>query len=227
MEHLATCKNGDVVSTTRQTAGTGRFQRAWVMPDNRGLALSAILTVVDNSRMISAITQLGALAVQDAMSDFGIESMLKWPNDVLVGGRKISGILAERDTATGVVVLGIGLNVNASVDDLKLAGLQNIATSMRMEHGRDFHLGEVLDELVASLQRSIDMALLKGTSWVPDAWSCRDWLAGSMVEVSAADRTFRGTYEGTDHMGRLILGTEDGARHVLHTGDVTRLRGAK
>lgn len=133
---------GTVVVAKRQTAGRGRKGRSWASPEG-GLWMSVILKP---SRVDPRLAFVGALAVVDTLADFGISAGIKWPNDVWVGGRKISGILAE-GKAGEYSILGIGLNVNNPIPE----ELRDNATSMMELIGSKLPLEKVLKRLLLHL----------------------------------------------------------------------------
>ena len=225
MDNLPACRHGDVISAAAQTAGRGRFARTWLSPGNRGLALSTVLRPPAlKSELIPATGFVAALALRETLAAFEIEAMLKWPNDVVTGDRKISGILAELDAATETVVLGIGLNVNVTGDDLRGAGLEGTATSMLISRNRKFVVEDVRARLIPCLQAWFDRITREGFARVTDEWARHDWLAGHAVEIQATQGAVRGVYAGMDAAGALCLFDSAGARHVFPTGDVARLR---
>lgn len=133
---------GTVVVAKRQTAGRGRKGRSWVSPEG-GLWISVILKP---PRVDPRLAFVGALAVVDTLADFGISAGIKWPNDVWVGGRKVSGILAE-GKAGEYSILGIGLNVNNPIPE----ELKDNATSMMELIGSKLPLEKVLKRLLLHL----------------------------------------------------------------------------
>ena len=217
MANLASCNHGDVVCAARQTEGVGRFSREWLVPEDRGLALSVVLKQVEAVN----VGQVAALAIRECLNAFGIVAKLKWPNDVLVGGRKIAGILAERDSDTGALVLGIGLNVNITLADLSAVQLDKIATSMLLEKDASFEMGTVRAKIISSLESA--MAVPMGSASFVERWAEYDCLAGSTVTVNNSNRVISGQYLGIDAEGRLRLKEETGEELALWSGDVEKL----
>ncbi|MEI6971174.1 MAG: biotin--[acetyl-CoA-carboxylase] ligase [bacterium] len=225
MEHLGECRHGDIVVAGFQTAGRGRFERSWVCPAGRGLALSAVLCPpAFPADLIPATGFVAAIALLRTLAAFDINAMLKWPNDVVVDGRKISGILSEMDSATGAVVLGIGLNVNLTADDLLAAGLADTATSMLLIRKREYSPEVVAAVLLAHLEATFDGAGRKGFDALVREWAHHDWLTGHTVEIQGPHGPARGAYDGIDSTGALRLLDSSGNRQVFTAGDITRLR---
>jgi len=230
MEHIGDCSDGDVVMAVSQSAGQGRMGRSWFAPANRGLAVTLVLKLLEErsgchaEAVLMNIGRIAAVSVADCLAGFGIgDVMLKWPNDVIVREKKIAGILAERDSATKTIALGIGLNVNATRHELADAGLGSTAISMLAATGGEFDMETVLDSLIASLGKWIDLAADGGLSRLSDEWDKRDWLAGFSMELIGVDGSaIRGVYRGTDDLGRLLMETDKGGISVFTAGDIIR-----
>jgi len=216
MEHIMSLAHGDVIWAGRQTAGKGRFDRSWIALENRCVTLSVILDPGRcNADFISTVSQVTALAVAGMLGKFSIHAMVKWPNDVMAGGRKISGILAERDTGTGLLVLGIGINVNMTADDFASASLMQPATSMKIETHFDYDVFEVTRTFIIELERSIK------PPFSAEAWNDRDFLKGKTIEIRGADEVITGRYAGIDETGRLRLTANSGQTQLFWSGDVS------
>ena len=227
LAHLAELAQGDVVWALDQTAGRGRFDRAWIASPGKCLTVSTILIGAQWVALAPNVGQAAAWGVQRTLAAFDVSARLKWPNDVMVGNHKIAGILVERGAAANAFVLGIGLNVNLAAADLRLAALDRMATSMSMAARRRFRVEAVLARLLGELQGTLDTVCRDGLAPVLNAWALSDWLAGHEVEIQGAEATLRGRYEGLDAAGRLRLTGADGTEHLLWTGDVARVRSVR
>ncbi len=197
---VAGAPHGTLVTTGLQTAGRGRQGRTWTTPPGRALLMSLVLRAPDRMLPLAA-----AVAVAETA---GPEAMIKWPNDVLLDGRKVAGILAEARPQDGWAVLGMGINVALRPDDFP-EELRASAGSLGLEP-RDVEV--FLERLLATLERTLALepaALL-------DAWRARDALYGR--EVAWADGT--GRAGGIDGDGRLVVALPDGGRTALEAGEV-------
>jgi len=151
---------GAVVAADEQTAGRGRLGRRWLAPAGRSLLCSLQLRPAIVSERLPELTGVAARACAEAISALTeLEPELKFPNDVLVGGRKLAGVLAE--ARENRVVLGIGVNVNVPAEDLPQE-VDRPATSVLVETGRELDRAELLAELLERLERRYD-----------------DWLSGA------------------------------------------------
>jgi len=145
---------GAVALTEEQTEGRGRLGRTWVSPPGVSLLFSLLLEPRVETARLPELTLVAGRAAADAIAQVtGLTPEIKLPNDVLVGGKKTAGILAEaRD---GRVVLGIGINVNVAAADLP-QGIDPPATSLLIETGQDVDRAELLVELLDRLERAYD-----------------------------------------------------------------------
>src|SRR3989339_411227 len=147
--------------------------------------------------------------------------MVKWPNDVLVNGKKIAGILAERDTETGTIVLGIGLNVNMTSEDFENQALIQPATSIKIETNKDHIVGEVLNNLLMYLDKRLSFGSGKEFSFPAQEWDKIDFLKGKTITLCSGENRINGSYAGIDKSGRLIVTDQAGKKHELWSGDVS------
>jgi BirA family biotin operon repressor/biotin-[acetyl-CoA-carboxylase] ligase len=145
---------GALVATGEQTAGRGRLGRRWFAPAGTSLLCSLQLRPAVPSERLPELTGVAARACAEAIGALtGLEPELKFPNDVLVGGRKVAGILAEAREER--VVLGLGVNVNVPAAELPQE-VDRPATSLLVETGRQFDRAELLAELLERLERGYD-----------------------------------------------------------------------
>jgi len=217
---------GLVIVADEQTAGRGRLQRAWSSPKGAGLYFSILLRPTIPQNHWPLITLMAALAVGDALREAcGVETDIKWPNDLLSGERKICGILAESiDTPLGrAVILGIGINLTENAYPPELA---SVATSVSETTGgapdREQILTALLDALSGWYSR------LDEPGQIVDAWSNRSSYAiGKLVQVSNGDDVWQGTTAGIEPDGALRLRTSSGEVKLVRAGDVSRIRPSK
>jgi BirA family biotin operon repressor/biotin-[acetyl-CoA-carboxylase] ligase len=209
-----------------QTAGRGRRERSWVSPKDAGLYLSVVLRPTLEARVWPLITLAAALAVRDALLDAcGLGADIKWPNDLLAGGRKLCGILAE--TAEGAraraVVLGVGVNLRR---DAFPPELSDTATSVEEQTGRAPDAEGLLEACTRSLAARYETLHARGGA----EEILRDWQQhstyahGRRVRVALAEETFEGTTRGLDPDGALRVETDEGTVRNVTAGDVTAVR---
>ncbi len=214
--------DGAVFTTDRQTAGRGRLDRVWQAPPGSGIAVSVVLRPdqVPPARWVW-LPLLCGLAVDAALRDLGVDSALKWPNDVLVEDRKIAGILLERvETPTGpAAIAGIGLNVSMTREELPVPTATSLALEGATSVDRTVVLRAVLRTL-GPLYRAWVATEGDPDAGIRDSYLRRCVTLGSSVRVSMPDgNDLVGTAESIDEHGRLVV---DGA--PVSAGDVTHVR---
>ena len=213
--------DGALVLADAQTAGRGRSGRRWLTPPGAGLAFSLVLrpTPAEAARM-TYFTALGALAVCQALEGYGLQAQIKWPNDVLIGRRKVSGLLVETtwlEHLPQAVVIGIGLNVaRAAVppaDQLTFP-----ATSLEEALGFAPQRWEVLVEIVRWLFAW--RPRLSGAEFRP-AWEQALALRGELVRLEpSTGPAWHGTIQGIDEDGSLRLLRQDGQTVSIPAGEI-------
>ena len=220
---------GLVLVAEHQTAGRGRLDRVWETPPSSSLTFSVLLRPDVPATSWSWLPLLAGYAVQAALADRLPDIALKWPNDVLVdggelgAGRKVAGILVERiDTDRGpMVVIGIGINVDQTLDELPIA----LATSVALETGEPVERTGLLTQVLGSLHGL--QGLLDDTEALRRAYADVCVTLGRTVEVHLpAGDVRRGEALDIDATGALVVGTDDGALTVA-AGDVVHVRPAK
>ncbi len=209
---------GTVVLADEQTAGRGRLKRVWLSPGG-SIALSIVL--YPSLANLPSLIMLASLAVVHSIeAATGLKSQIKWPNDVLIKGRKVCGILIESDVQGNTVnytVIGIGINANLRLADFP--EILPIATSLSDELGRDVSRLSVIRHLLVEIER-LYLALSAGGS-VYQEW--RDSLVtlGKRVRVKTGQATYEGVAESVGRDGSLLLRGLDGSLSKIVAGDVT------
>jgi BirA family biotin operon repressor/biotin-[acetyl-CoA-carboxylase] ligase len=204
---IAGAPHGTLVTAGEQRAGRGRQGRRWSAPAGRALLASLVL------RDAPALLPLAsAVAVADVV---GADAEIKWPNDVLVGGRKVAGILAEGRPQEGWIVLGIGINVALRSEDL--AGeLAACAAGLGLSPAD-------VEPTLAALLAALELRLAQDPAVILAAYRARDALRGRDVRWQHGD----GVAAGVDEAGRLLVDLADGDRAALEAGEVHLVRPAE
>jgi BirA family transcriptional regulator, biotin operon repressor / biotin---[acetyl-CoA-carboxylase] ligase len=206
--------SGTVVLAEEQTAGRGRQGRAWVAPPGRALTLSVIVRAGDEALGLLPLTT--AVAVCEACEEVApVRCGVKWPNDVWIEGRKVAGILIEARPQDRWAVVGIGLNVDTTEEELP-PELRESATSLRIATGADVGRERAL---VALLERLAEW-LSAGRDRLLAAYRQRDGLNGHTIAWTAGSDRFEGEAKGVDDDGNLVVFTAGGEQHVLGAGEV-------
>jgi BirA family biotin operon repressor/biotin-[acetyl-CoA-carboxylase] ligase len=213
-----------LVLAERQTAGRGRRGRKWASPFAENIYYSLVLRIEGGMRQLEGLSLVVGLAVMQALRELGISGAgLKWPNDVLVGQKKIAGILLELvgDPADVChVVLGVGINVNMQITD----EVDQQWTSMRLESGKVFDRNHLVGELGAMLQAYLSHHQADGFSAIQAEWEQNHLWQGRAVSLIAGVNHIDGEVLGIDSQGALRLKV-GGVEKVFSGGELSlRLR---
>lgn len=209
---------GTVILAGEQMAGRGRLGRVWVSPPGN-IALSLIL--YPRRAYLSALIMLASLAVVHSLEKVtGLKPQIKWPNDVLINGRKVCGILIESDVQKDKVkyaILGIGINVNLRLADFP--EIQPMATSLSDELGKEVSRLSVIRDLFVEIER-LYLTLATGGS-IYEEWRDNLVTLGQPVRVKSGSTISEGIAESVARDGSLLLRGADGSLTRIVAGDVT------
>lgn len=205
---------GLVLVALEQSAGRGRRGNTWFSSGGGSLAFSILVRPAEPKALWPRLALAAGLAVSEAIERFGVSSGIKWPNDVWVGGRKISGILVEADE--GFAVIGIGLNVNTAHFPDEVAP---IATSLNIETGVYVPLPEVLGAIVRCFSCRVNQ-IGADFSDLLDAVRQRCVLTGHHVSLHTANGQSQGIVEGIAPDGALLLQTARGLESIIQADEV-------
>ena len=219
--------DGTLVVAGVQTGGRGRLGRHWGSPVG-GLWMSLVLRPEFEARLASRLTQTAAVGVAKALWEIGVEARIKWPNDLLVGGKKICGILAESSAgrAGGLAnerrldyaILGVGMNANLDPGDLGVRDRE--ITTIRTELGRDTDLLDLLRALLTNL--AVEMGRIGDFGAVLKEWRNLNCTLGEKVRVRRLGETVEGRAVDLTSEGALLLAT--GSRTVeVFEGEIEHL----
>jgi BirA family transcriptional regulator, biotin operon repressor / biotin---[acetyl-CoA-carboxylase] ligase len=217
-------KEGAVVFAESQTKGRGRLGRAWMSPARKGLWFSVLLRPDLRPQETTRLTVASAAALRRAIqSETGLNPEIKWPNDVLIRGRKVAGILTELSAELDKVrhvILGIGVDVNLGANEFP-AELRKTATSLRIEAGKAISRPELATAILHELD--CDYARVCGNLFadVADEWEAHCTTIGRAVTIQIGGRRVSGRAESLDDDGALLLRTEHGHLERITGGDVT------
>ncbi|MCK9418188.1 MAG: biotin--[acetyl-CoA-carboxylase] ligase [Nitrospirae bacterium] len=213
---------GTVVIAETQTGGKGRLGRKWISPKGN-LYLSVVLRPNIPMQKAPLITLTGAVAVASAIrTTCGLEAGIKWPNDILISGKKVSGLLtemsAEQDRIRHIV-LGIGVDVNMEMGELP-PEVRSLTTTLAAEAGAKINRTVLLQQVLRDLERWYQK-FLNNDGDVLEEWEKLNMTVGNRITVSGAGEAFDGLAQGIDRDGRLIVRLDDGTIRTVAAGDVT------
>jgi len=217
---------GTVVMAEAQTAGRGRVGRGWHSEKGMGLYFTVLLRPKLAPAQAPLLTILAGVSAHTAIAaQTGLVPELKWPNDLLLNGKKLGGILTEmhaEPNAVRFVIVGIGINVNQEKFPTELG---SIATSIRKESGRMSYRLELLVRLLAQFESDYNRLLREGPSFVVERFeSVSSFAKGRRVRVDTGAEWYTGVTAGLSPEGLLLVSRDNGALTTVIAGDVTEVR---
>lgn len=217
---------GTTVISDAQAEGRGRRGRAWVSPPGLGIWMSVLLRPNLHPSQVQTLTLAASAAVMRALVPLGIEGMgIKWPNDIIINGKKVCGILTEMSAEAERVewvIIGIGLNVNHDHGDFQ-SEIRDIATSLRLSGKREksYNRSEIAANIINELDAAYQEFLGKGPEWVVEEWKKWNVTLGKRIRIisQTGDREAEATDITPD--GRLIVRYADGTTGEVLSGEVS------
>ena len=206
--------DGLILLAERQTAGRGRRGAAWFSPTGESLAFSILVRPGEPKALWPRLALAAGLSVAEAVESFGLQAGIKWPNDVWIRRKKVAGILVE--AGADFAIVGIGLNVKTTEFPPEVS---EIATSLKIESGRDLPLPEVLAAIIHqfSLRRH---QIGSGFDELLAAVRLRCVLTGNRVSLTTSSGPRHGVVEGIAPGGELLLQTEDGLERLIQADEI-------
>lgn len=214
---------GTVVLAEHQARGRGRLGRHWLSPKYKGIYLSLILRPKMLPQGASILTLLTAVSVCEAIKEsVGLETRIKWPNDILVGNKKLGGILTELNAEMdkiNFVIIGIGLNVN---NDKKT--LTGSATSLKEQKKEHINRITLVQEILRRVESNYSLFENKGTAPIIEKWRQDNITLGKRVKVYCQKEHIEGEAQDIDKDGGLLIRNDSGLTQKVMAGDVVHCR---
>ena len=214
---------GTVTVAEEQVGGIGRMRRGWFAPFGKGIWFSLILRPPFMPYEAPKITLMAAVSVAETFIAHGIPCQIKWPNDILINGKKLVGILTEMSAEVeGIhhVVIGIGINVNFAKEDFP-EELQEIVTSLSLAKGEPLNRAELFADILFNLEKDYHQVLKSGFTEIFDRWRKLSATLNQSVRVIGPTETFEGVATELDESGALWVERTDGVRELVQAGDVS------
>ena len=215
---------GTCVVAEAQKSGKGRLNRVWFSPFGKNLYLSVILKPPVHPARVYPVTFLSSLAVHDTITTVtGITPILKWPNDVLIRGKKVCGTLLEISTEADMVrfvVVGIGFNINMEENEIDEL-IKDKATSLHIETNKIYERASVCGILLSNLDKYYSIFLKKGEQEICSIWEKTAQIKGKYLEINQMGEVYRGISEGIDASNGAMLINMDGKVKRIIAGDVS------
>jgi BirA family biotin operon repressor/biotin-[acetyl-CoA-carboxylase] ligase len=217
-EALKGAAEGTVIVAGEQTGGRGRLKRGWISPEGN-IAVSII--IYPDTKSLPYLIMIASLAVVKSIESVtGVKAGIKWPNDILIGGKKVGGILIENEVRGNKVaysVVGIGINVALKVDEHK--DIADTATSLKSETGKGDLRIEIIRSLLTEFER-LYLTLPDGKA-IYEAWRNSLVTLGKKVRASSGNQVIEGIAEAVDESGALMIREAEGTVTKVVAGDVT------
>lgn len=210
---------GFLVAASRQTRGRGRLGRSWESPTDRGLYVSILLRPDLAVAQAGQLTILASVATVDAVEALtGLRPQIKWPNDLMMGGKKLAGLLIETEpvgTRLDFAVIGIGINVRHEAADFS-PEVRDLATSLYLATGRHYRRADLLVALLQAFERRLSQPF----SEAREAWAASSLTLGQRVTLTTARGRKHGQALGLDESGALLLRNDSGEVEIVTAGDM-------
>ncbi|AEY64423.1 biotin--[acetyl-CoA-carboxylase] ligase [Clostridium sp. BNL1100] len=217
------CAHGTVVVADRQTTGRGRIGRQWQSDTSEGIWFSIVLRPELEPENIQVITLAASVAVVEAIKETqGIVCGIKWPNDIILDGRKLGGILTELSAEPGhvnYVVVGIGINANQDSEHFDYE-IRQKAISLKMYEGKTVSRSNLLGCILTNFEKIYKSVLLGKNQEIIDRWTEYSVTIGKEVKVAYKDVEYIGTAQSVASDGRLIVQCKDGVTREISAGEI-------
>jgi BirA family biotin operon repressor/biotin-[acetyl-CoA-carboxylase] ligase len=219
--------HGTVVIAENQTNGRGRMGRTWVSPPGGNIYMSVILRPLMRLKDTTLLTIMSGIACCRAIRDItALATEIKWPNDVVISGKKLGGILTElksKGDRISFAIIGIGINVNVPLEGFP-PDVRGMATSIRDETAKDHSTDVIIEGVLNEIDLWTAILDEKGGAPILDEWRRLTTMLGRTVNVTLGRETLTGVAEDLDEQGMLILRLPSGISRKINAGDLTVLR---
>lgn len=218
-------QEGTLIIAEEQTAGRGRLGREWISPKGKGIWMTIMLKPDIKPEQAAQITLIAAFAVVLGIKNIcNIDAMIKWPNDVVVNGKKLCGILTEMGAEIdriNYLIAGIGINANIDEKDFADSGL-NIATSIKIQKGRDIDRKLLISDIIKNFEELYINFIEKGSiEYIIKDYKKVSATLGKDVRILAKDEEWHGLALDINNQGHLIVKMDDGTIKEISSGEVS------
>ena len=220
-EHLSVLPEISVVYTYKQTAGRGRLERKWNYNGDGNIYASIVIKREGEMKEIySNLTQYLSLVISKVFEKYNVKPAIKWPNDIMVGGKKITGILAEavNDKTETSIILGIGVNLNCSKEDMDR--IDKPATSLNLVTGMEINKEEFFQSVLDEFCLGYDRFIGEGFQSIIEEYKKRAEFLNRDISVKVFDKTVKGIAKDITEAGALRIVDNSGTEQVLYMGDI-------
>lgn len=215
---------GLVIIANSQTQGRGRLGRDWHSPKGIGLYFSTLVSPIIKPELFPPLTLAAGLATVLALKNFSQSPpYLKWPNDILINGKKVSGILCEMCESNPLsVIIGIGINVNQEIEHFSET-LKKTATSLLLENETEVDKDELIVSLITSLDKVYEDFLKNGPQSIAEQWARHTDLFGKKITLVRGGIVYTGTAQRLTEEGKLEIVSNEGESILFDSGEVAHI----
>ncbi|MFJ5772279.1 biotin--[acetyl-CoA-carboxylase] ligase [Psychrobacillus sp. NPDC093180] len=215
--------HGTVIITEQQTAGRGRLERPWDSSAGKGIWMSVIIRPEISPQYAAQFTLVSAVAITRAIEDMtDCSPAIKWPNDLLIKGKKVTGILTELQAdmdRVQAIIIGIGVNVNQDLEAFD-ESIQSIATSLKMETEQEVNRAELVAKILYYLEKYADIYVENGFEPIKLLWESYNCTIGKRIRANMLRETLEGVAMGITNDGVLELKLDNGEIRGIYSADI-------
>ncbi|MFD1849512.1 biotin--[acetyl-CoA-carboxylase] ligase [Oceanobacillus bengalensis] len=216
--------NGTVIIADEQTDGRGRINRNWDSTKEKGIWMSIILRPEIPAHHAPQLTLLTATVLADVLSSYPLlQPQIKWPNDILLNGKKCAGILTEMQAEQDqiwYVIIGIGLNVKHTREDLS-EELRHRATSLGMETEKDWSIQELIQKILATFEKTYELYLERGFGEIKEKWEHYGFKIGKEVNIKTMKEEWKAPFLGIAEDGAMLTISKDGHNQRIYSAEIS------
>jgi len=217
-------EHGTIIIADEQTKGKGRVDKTFYSKKDEGIWMSIILRPTIPPYLAPQLTLLTATVLANVMDNYvHVQPQIKWPNDVLIEGKKVSGILtemqAEQDRVLYVIV-GIGINVNQQINDFPEA-IKERVTSLRMETNKQWKLVPIIQKLLQTFEKKYNQFMHQGFDSVKTAWESYGFRLNERLEIQTGKEHWEGLFLGIAEDGALLAQRQNGEIEKIYSGEIS------
>ena len=205
-EHMEELSDMSFIYCNRQANGKGRLDRVWVSQNSQNIYLTIVLKPEEPNFPYVNLTQYLCVVVCRVLKEYGVMPQIKWPNDILIGGKKIAGILAQTSTAGHKIkgiALGVGINLNMSLEEIE--SIDKPATSLNLELNRDIERDEFLSKLVCEFEETYQAFVKEGFENIKHDYLEQACFLDTEITVSTVSQIHKGRVKALTKDGAILL----------------------
>lgn len=220
-EHLKDLSAGDIIVADSQTSGRGRHDRVWISPHGKNLYFNILYPLNGfQIREYPQLMQITAISLSQLFHQIGVDSSVKWPNDILFEKKKLCGMVSEILCKENQKLLTVGIGIDVNADEVDFQSIERPVTSLKICLGKKLNREILLRQIVESLKNAFEITLRCGiTPWIEE-WRKMDKFLGHPAKIVDDDESIEGTILDINDDGSLLFCTKSGNLLSRYTGDL-------